>query len=76
MGATEQPQRLYWSPILVLQTWEIEPCLMEFTDGTDHLIISNPMGFTQKLEKELQCKMLKKFFHPEEKSTLIQRKAL
>jgi len=28
---------------------KIEPCLMEFTDGAGHLMISNPMDFTQKL---------------------------
>ena len=30
---------------------KIKPCLMQFRDGTGHLMISNPTGFTQKLER-------------------------
>ena len=31
---------------------KIKLCLIEFRDGTGHLMISKPTGFTQKLERE------------------------
>jgi len=48
-----QTTRNYTLPPIESKPEDIsDPCLMEFRDGTGHLMIPNPTGFTQKLEKD------------------------